>query len=431
MSGTINNSGTVSGSITIQTNRPSTGTFTGSYNGSQLNLTITATEIGFPGPGFCTRTLSGTFTHVSGATIYVNPQTTPGTIITTPQILKSQIGAITSDIQTRINDIFRNILLVRQRGGTESLPPGRMPPCREPSEECGKNRDKENEEDKQSSLPVQRTQTGFMMNSLTGMNAGDNSYLMGAWASYSYVDFKNDFAATAFDGQRHGGLAGVDFTPRENVLLGLAAGYEDTDIDTDFNRGNQHTDGFTVAPYFGALLTDNWSLNASAGYSSLNTDQFRTVPVTTTRVTSSPDHDRWFATLNLNGLTTYGKWVLGGQLGFLYALDAEGAFVESDGTQVAGLDSRLGQFNVGGEAAYSLGAYEPFARFSYEYDIKQTTVGVTSGPQPSFDNDDVLLGIGLRYFGTRGLTGNLEFNTRQLREDYDEYSFTATLRYEW
>jgi len=43
----------------------------------------------------------------------------------------------------------------------------------------------------------------------------------------------------------------------------------------------------------------------------------------------------------------------------------------------------------------------------------------------------VLFGVGLRYFGERGLSGNLEYNTRLGREDFEEHNFTATLRYEW
>ena len=236
-------------------------------------------------------TFSGTAGGVSGVQL-VDPAITAGSVITTPQTLKSTVGAITSDLQQRINDIFRTIKLARQRGGAEGFP-GRIPPGGVPPDQRKKKQDKDNEEgdDSQASLPVQRTQTGFMINTLTGMNAGDTGALMGAWASYSYLDFNNDFAATSFDGQRHGGLAGLDIAPREDLLLGLSVGYEDTDIDTNFNRGNQQTDGFTVAPYLGYLLTDTWSVSASFGYSSLNTDQFRIVPGTATRVTSSPDHD--------------------------------------------------------------------------------------------------------------------------------------------
>ena len=358
----------------------------------------------------------------------VNPEETPGSRLTTPQVMKSQVRAITSDLQQRINDVFRTIKLARKHGAVDTLPPSRMPPGRVPRDQ----RDDESEdEDTQASLPVQRTRSGFMLNTLTGMNAGDNTYLIGAWASYSYTDFDNEFAATAFDGNRHGGLAGIDISPWDSVLLGLAVGYEDNSIDTDFNRGEQETDGFTIAPYFGYVFTDTWSVDFSFGYSNLDTDQFRTLPGTTTLVTSSPDHDRWFGMLNLNGLTVYGNWIIGGKIGLLYAKDVQDTYVESDGTTVAEFESELGQWNIGADVAYSYGEFEPFARVLYENDFSQTEVGVIGGAQPSFDDDDVLLGFGIRYFGMNNLTGNLEFNTRLGREDYDEYDISATLRYEW
>jgi outer membrane autotransporter barrel domain len=368
-----------------------------------------------------------------GADIIVDPVITPSSIITTPLILNTQVKAITSDLQFRINDVLRTIQLRRQqfplprdRRGREVRKSSLLP-----TDEGEVVVDTREQEDSQAPVLIRPTESGLMLNSLSGLNAGDNPWLMGAWASYSYTDFENDFASTAFDGRRHGGLAGIDASPWEEVLFGMAVGYEDNDIDTTFNLGNQQTDGYTIAPYFGALLTDTWSVSFSFGYSNLDTDQFRTLPGTTTRVTSSSDHDRWFGMLNLNGLTTYGNWILSGHIGILHAQDEQDAFLESDGTQVADFQSKLGQWNIGGEAAYSFDEFEPFVRATYENDFSQTEVGVIGGPQPSFDEDDVLFGVGLRYFGAKGLTGNLEYNTRLGREDFDEDSFTATIRYEF
>jgi len=68
-------------------------------------------------------------------------------------------------------------------------------------------------------------------------------------------------------------------------------------------------------------------------------------------------------------------------------------------------------------------------RVTYEYDWTITEVGVLGGgPQPSFDKDDVLIGAGVRYFGTNNISGNLEWNKRLGRDDYDEDSFSITIR---
>ena len=367
-----------------------------------------------------------------GVAAQVNPEETPSTTITAPLILKTEIQTIVSDLQYRINDVMRawQLRLKQFSSPRNRRDRGSLSPTGDDGEVVADTR---GQDDSQTPVRIQRTGSGLMMNSMSGMNAGDSNYLYGAWGSYSYTDFENDFASTAFDGQRHGGLIGLDVSPWDGVLLGVAVGYEDSDIDTDFNLGNQETDGFTIAPYLGALINDTWSVSASFGYSSLDTDQFRTLGTTT--FTSSPDSDRWFAMFNLNGLTTYDNWIIGGQIGVLWARNELDAYTETSSlgatTRVAEMDTKLAQWNIGADVAYSYGEFEPFARVMYENDFSQTEIGVIGGPQPSFDDDDVMLGFGLRYFGANNLTGNLEFNTRLDRDDYDEYDISATIRYDW
>ena len=67
-------------------------------------------------------------------------------------------------------------------------------------------------------------------------------------------------------------------------------------------------------------------------------------------------------------------------------------------------------------------------RLTYENDFSMQKLKTATGPQPSNDNDNFLFGAGLRYFGTNGLTGNLEWNKRLGRDDFDEDTITATLR---
>ena len=58
-----------------------------------------------------------------------------------------------------------------------------------------------------------------------------------------------------------------------------------------------------------------------------------------------------------------------------------------------------------------------------------TKIAVVTGPQPSNDSDDFLLGLGVRYFGTHnGLSGNLEWTKRLGRTNFDEDVFSFSLR---
>lgn len=362
------------------------GTFSDDFKTLQLSIDIVD-----DGPPGCSIHGSGTFTlvedHEEGV---VDPEETAGSVVTAPVILKTQVQAITSGLNARIGDIVRGI------GGGP------------------------------------RVTANGVYQGISGLAAGEGGPSYGVWASYSYSDFDNDFVATLMDGHRHNVLAGADMTPRDNMVLGVAFGYEFASIDTKFNGGDQDTDGFTIAPYFGLLLSDNWNISATVGYSSLDTDQFRTDGLGN-RVSSNPDSDRWFGTLNLNGYATWNDWLFTGRIGMLQARNIQESFDESDGTAVGKLTTELGQWNVGGEAAYAWDDFEPFARVTYErdYSLSRITLAGT-GPQPSDDDDNWMFGLGLRYFSSEnGLSGSIDWAKRLGRADYDEDTFTATLRWEF
>ena len=382
--GVVGTTGSINGNIDIQSDVPQGGSFSGTFSNGTLTLTFMFSDLaGFP---ICNFTASGTFTRTS-ADLIVNPEITPSNVLTTPLLLNTQVKAITSDLGNRIGDVLK---------GFGSGP--------------------------------RKTASGFMFQE-SGLNAGDSMLNYGIWGSYSYSDFDNDFISTAFDGHRHNVLAGVDISPWENTVVGIAFGYETSDIDTRFNRGNQESDGFTIAPYIGYLLTDNWSVDAAVGYSSVDFDQHRTDPATGVRITSSPDADRWFGTLNVNGFTSWNNWLFGGRLGILHARNIQGSFVESNGAITPEITSKLGQWNVGGDVAYSFNQFEPFARLVYERDFSMTEIAIAGGgPQPSNDRDNFVFGAGIRYFSARGITGNLEWNKRFDRDDFNEDTFSLTVR---
>ena len=273
------------------------------------------------------------------------------------------------------------------------------------------------------------TDNQFTMEGSTGLNAGDGTAIpYGMWGSYSYTDYENDLSSTAFDGSNHSFLGGVDFGFWDNTIIGIAFGYDKGDIDTTFNGGNQDTDSYTIAPYFGALLTDSMSVDFSVGYSNVKYDQFRVTTGTTTQITSSPIADRWFSAFNLNGVSYYDKWILGARVGALYASSVTESFTESNGTVVGENRTKVGSVSIAGDAAYSWKDFEPFVNLAYNYDFSLREISVTTGPQPSNDTDDILMTTGVRYFHKNGITGNLEYSKRFLRDNFDEDRVSLTIR---
>ncbi len=271
---------------------------------------------------------------------------------------------------------------------------------------------------------------GFMIESPRGRAAGGGFDSLGVWGSLARSEFDNDFAATAYDGSRVTLLGGVDFSPMEDVVTGVAIGYDTADMTTTFNGGEQQTDGWTVAPYAAALLDDNWSVDVSAGLSRVGTDQFRTAGAT--RVNSDVDTNRIFASVNLSGSYAAGDWNFGPHLGWSLARSYDDSFVESNGAAVGSRVTRLEQWRIGGEAAYAgAGDFEPFARATYERDYSFTKIRVAGATQPANDRDDVLLATGVRYFGDNGLTGSIDWSKRLGRGDIGESQLSFALRYDF
>ena len=274
------------------------------------------------------------------------------------------------------------------------------------------------------------TDNGFGLHGQTGLNAGDEDTLpFGVWGNYSYTNFENDLSSTAFDGSSHGFLGGVDVAAWNNAIIGVALGFDTADIDTGFNNGNQKAETFTIAPYYGAILSDIISVDFNFGYSYVDYDQFRTSGAT--RIGSTPTADRLFGSFNLSTIYFVDRWVLGSRVGFLYARSTIDSYTESDGTIIADLATRVGTFSLAGDAAYSFGNYEPFLNLAYQYDLTLTEVGVGSGPVPANDKDDILLTAGIRYFEKSGISGNLEYSKRFLRENFDEDRLSVTLRIDY
>ena len=113
------------------------------------------------------------------------------------------------------------------------------------------------------------------------------------------------------------------------------------------------------------------------------------------------------------------------------ARDTHGAFTESDGTSVGERQFNFGQFRIGGELAYGWDAWEPFVSALYQYDFEREDLVVAGAAQPANDNDDVNLGVGIRYFGTGGINGSLEYTTIVGREDFEADTITFSVRAEF
>ncbi len=290
-----------------------------------------------------------------------------------------------------------------------------------------------------------QTSQRFGESNLNGVAAGDHFHGWGFWGSFNNTEFDGSLALAgntnisrvAYDGDIKTFLFGADKLVTDRLVLGLALGYEESDVFTLYNGGNNQSDGFTVVPYAAYLLNDFISIDAAVGYTQLeyDTDRVSLASAGTTNI-GSYDSDRWFASINLNATGNIGNFLITGRAGYLYTEEDQDAYQETGGTDARAVGARkldLSQIQLGFEVAYD-SVLMPYAGLTWANDIDRETggnglqPGLPGGNQVVFeDSNEIQLGFGLRHFGDM-LSVMLDVNTVLERDSFDSHSVMFTLR---
>ncbi len=274
---------------------------------------------------------------------------------------------------------------------------------------------------------MQLSASGFNLQS--GLSAGDDENELGIWVSYDRSHFKNTFSRTRYKGNTDTLLVGVDYTLSDKLVLGSAFAYESSDIDTPFNGGNTQITGYSILPYIGYLINENWNVNVGAGISRLNYDQYRTVAGT--RINGDTDSQRWFISANLNGTWMFDPFIISGNLGVISAGDNIDRYIESNGRLGEKNKSQLTTFSLGGEVTYILGEFEPYFSLDFNHDNKAAGQRLSGLNQPSDDRNDLLSALGVRYYGREGLSITAEFSKRLNRANLKEENLSVMGRWDF
>lgn len=253
-----------------------------------------------------------------------------------------------------------------------------------------------------------------------GVSGGAKDLGIGVWANGGYSSIDYSKAGSNFNGSVWTGMGGVDYKFTDALLIGLAAGYEDTQLKTKFNNGNLSATGWTIAPYALYKFTKNYSMDVSGGYSMLDYSMDRADPLVGTKITGNTDADRWFAAANLNGVWSEDAWRFSAKFGALWANETKKAFNESNGVSNAALTTSLGSVNLGGKVGYNLGFVEPY-------------IGGTGRKWlgDADDKADVLAQIGtLLYIGDLAV-GNIEVSTPLGDSNLKQINVVTNIRFDF
>jgi len=263
----------------------------------------------------------------------------------------------------------------------------------------------------------------------TGVAAG-NAPKAGVWVQGGYTFVDGDDTGGEFDGEVINILVGADYKIKPKMVVGVALGYEDLDIDTAFNNGTFEGQGFGITPYLGMALTPQWSIQLLGGWTTVEYDTTRNNGA----ITSSFDADRIYGSASIVGnFKLTNKIVAAPKLSILHLAEDQDGTTDSAGNVTAGETIDLGRISFGGTLSYLAGRVSPFVRILGEYDYaREDAVNLGNGNFSSDDEHGINATVGLNMNFGNGVIGNVEATSATLlRENLDVYTVSGRIRYTW
>ncbi|MAF97330.1 MAG: hypothetical protein CMH26_01690 [Micavibrio sp.] len=279
----------------------------------------------------------------------------------------------------------------------------------------------------------------------TGKAAGGYEGKIGTWVSGSWSDVEDENTDTAFDGDVFSVMGGVDYKVTSKTIVGLAFGYEDTDLDTGFNGfggtdGSLEGKGYTIAPYIGAQIAPDVTANLTVGYSDLEYDTTRYDQFLGNAITGSTDADRYFVNAGVNGSYMYdANWHVRGTASVLYAHEEKDGYTETEtnGNTIVNSDrdNDFGQVALEAKLGYVFDQMiEPYALVGVAYDFAKDDSPIAAGQSRSALEDEdfsAKFGGGVDFDLGSNVTAGIEGYTVEFLDDYNEYTVTGGLRVEF
>ncbi len=197
---------------------------------------------------------------------------------------------------------------------------------------------------------------------------------------YSRADRDATLRESGFEADDVGVTAGIDYNFADEVLLGVAFGYRNSDADIDRNGGTLDTDSYSAFLYWSLYPDEFWFVDAMFGYTQNDHDQQRTVAyqifaangagggvaqnvTVNQRALSETESDELSGSLTVGRNVYLGNWTLAPRARVDYA--------------DTGIDGYAERMSNPGAAGSGLG----LAVDSQDFESLMTTLGATLGTQ--------------------------------------------------
>jgi len=255
-----------------------------------------------------------------------------------------------------------------------------------------------------------------------------------------------------YDFDTLGLLAGADYRVSDQLVLGGALGYLNTDSDYNSNSGKLDTSGWTAALYGTYYFNNQWYLDGALQYGWNDYDSQRNITFgsNNTSAKGSTDGDQFSISLNAGADFFRNAWLFSPYLGLDYITASIDEFSESGGDGLALtvntedidiLTSKLG-VRVSRNYSMSWGILSPtaFAEWAHEFkdDSREISSRFVVDPRVPFitltdepDRNYFNLGLGTSATFTEGRSGFINYRGRFGDSDFESHNIEAGIRFEF
>ncbi len=254
-----------------------------------------------------------------------------------------------------------------------------------------------------------------------GIAAGNPAGKWNVWGSVAESEFKFDRGTydlggvvagartNRFDNRIQNVVIGADYQWAPDFALGLSGAF-------DNGRGSAasytlaapdaakpvSTNGYSIAPYFGWQINKSWALDAAIGWG--NGESTASGNIKT-------DSRRFFYGTNLTYSNWYGNWQVSGKGGYLFgqekADDSVVGGVTKAGTKIT---NEVGQFRIGGQAAYWMNGVMPYFGLAYAADNRSSTASAAQQDATAMGKNAWVWSLGANFISIKNaMTGGIGY----------------------
>lgn len=242
---------------------------------------------------------------------------------------------------------------------------------------------------------------------------------------------------------------GVDYRVTDNLALGVALGYLNSDADLSNNLGDIDIDGYAVSLY-GNFVEDNFYTDAIFSFGNNNFEIARQTNFYNRTARADTNGNQFSAGVNSGYVFRSGNFAYGPTIGLRYDRININSYTESGAgslnMQVNDQNAESFVFSLGAQAAVAfdtdIGTVIPNIRASYERELANNNREIVTElvTQPGIpmrttvgdrDRDYVKLGIGAQVVFTENALGLIEYETVIGRENFNDQIVRGEIRYQF